>query len=63
MKVLESQVMTIYPTGYIATIAYDFDLNYEFDYEVDERTFNENTNIPYHPPGSGYLSAPICSSF
>ncbi len=46
-----------------ATIAYDFDLNYEFDYEVDERTFNENTNIPYHPPGSGYLSAPFVLVF
>ncbi len=46
-----------------ATLAYDFDLNYEFDYKVDEQIFNKITNIPYHPPGAGYLSAPFVLVF
>ena len=40
-----------------STIAFDFDLNYEEDYDIKESwTFNDN-NVPSHPPGSGYLSS------
>ena len=37
-----------------ATIAFDFDINYVNDYSIE---FNNETNIPYHPPGAGYLSS------
>ena len=40
-----------------ATIAFDFDINYENDFEVNESwTFN-NKNVPSHPPGSGYMNS------
>lgn len=40
-----------------ATIAYDFDINYLNDYSIGEGKFNYETNVPYHPPGAGYLSS------
>jgi len=46
-----------------ATIAYDFDIDYVNDYVVDESTFSKETNIPYHPPGAGYLSSPFVFLF
>ena len=40
-----------------ATLAFDFDINYENDFEVnDSWTFNNN-NVPSHPPGSGYINS------
>ena len=40
-----------------ATLAFDYDIEYSNDYEVIESwTFN-NSNVPSHPPGSGYLSS------
>ena len=46
-----------------ATVAYDFDIDYKNDYFVDESTFSKETNIPYHPPGAGYLSSPFVFLF
>ncbi len=38
-----------------STLAFDGDINYMNDYIYDEENFVPNKNIPYHPPGSGYL--------
>ena len=46
-----------------ATVVYDFDLDYQDDYIVEQGTFNYQTNAPYHPPGAGYLSAPFVFIF
>ena len=46
-----------------ATIVYDYDIDYMDDYEVDFGTFNKETNTPFHPPGSGYLSSPFVFLF
>ena len=40
-----------------ATLAFDFDINYENDFEVNESWIFNNKNVPSHPPGSGYLSS------
>ena len=45
------------------TLAFDFDLNYLDDYFYDDTRFDPTTNAPYHPPGSGYLSAPFVALF
>jgi hypothetical protein len=42
-----------------ATLAYDYDIEYIDDYEVEYGVFNDETGTPYHPPGAGYLSAPF----
>ena len=39
------------------TIAKDFDLNYLVDHTFKNSIFHNITNVPYHPPGGGYLSA------
>lgn len=46
-----------------ATIVYDFDLDYKNDYKVREGVFDKDTNIPYHPPGAGYISSPFVLLF
>jgi len=46
-----------------ATIAFDFDLDYRSDYELDSNIFNPKTNVPSHPPGAGYLSSPFVFLF
>ena len=46
-----------------ATLVYDFDLDYKTDYQVKTGVFDEKTNIPYHPPGAGYLSSPFVYLF
>lgn len=42
-----------------ATIAFDQDINYLDDYDIDSSIFNSETNTPSHPPGAGYLSSPF----
>ncbi len=40
-----------------ATLAFDYDIDYSNDYDaIESWTFN-NSNVPSHPPGSGYLSS------
>ena len=46
-----------------ATIVYDSDIKYQYDYQVKIGKFDIDTNIPYHPPGAGYLSAPFVYVF
>ena len=36
-----------------ATIAYDKDIDYTEDYQIDNGTFNNITNVPSAPPGAG----------
>ena len=42
-----------------ATLAFDQDLEYTNDYEIDSNIFNSETNAPSHPPGAGYLASPF----
>ena len=44
------------------TLAFDFDFNYLDDYFMMIRDLINN-KCPYHPPGSGYLSAPFVALF
>tara|TARA_Y100001935_G_scaffold23850_1_gene17366 strand:+ start:546 stop:2078 length:1533 start_codon:yes stop_codon:yes gene_type:complete len=46
-----------------ATIAFDFDFDYKSDYEIENGTFNQETNVPSSVPGAGYLSAPFVFLF
>ncbi len=46
-----------------ATLAYDQDINYTDDYQIDNGTFNKITNVPSAPPGAGYLSSPFVFIF
>lgn len=46
-----------------ATLAYDKDLNYTEDYQIDNGTFNNITNVPSAPPGAGYMSSPFVFVF
>ncbi|GIR20246.1 hypothetical protein CM15mP35_05070 [bacterium] len=46
-----------------ATIAFDFDFDYKTDYEIENGTFNQETNVPSSVPGAGYLSAPFVFLF
>tara|TARA_B100001029_G_scaffold58858_1_gene47565 strand:- start:353 stop:1894 length:1542 start_codon:yes stop_codon:yes gene_type:complete len=46
-----------------ATIVYDQDINYLDDFKVRKNVFDIETNIPYHPPGAGYLSSPFVYLF
>lgn len=42
-----------------ATLAFDQDLEYTNDYEINSNIFNSETNAPSHPPGAGYLASPF----
>ena len=42
-----------------ATLAFDQDLEYTNDYEINSSIFNSETNTPSHPPGAGYLASPF----
>ena len=46
-----------------ATIAYDKDIDYTEDYQIDNGTFNNITNVPSAPPGAGYMSSPFVFIF
>jgi len=46
-----------------ATIAFDRDLIYVNDYEIQSQIFNPETNVPSHPPGAGYLASPFVFIF
>ena len=46
-----------------ATLAYDQDIDYIDDYQIDNGTFNKITNVPSAPPGAGYLSSPFVFIF
>lgn len=46
-----------------ATIAYDKDIDYKDDYQIDNGTFNNITNVPSAPPGAGYMSSPFVFIF
>ncbi len=46
-----------------ATIAFDQDLDYQNDYEIQSEIFNPKTNTPIHPPGAGYLASPFVFIF
>ena len=40
-----------------ATLALDQDIDYTDDYNLQNATLNELTNVPSAPPGAGYLSS------
>ncbi len=46
-----------------ATLAFDYDIDYLNDYFYNDARFDPETNVPYHPPGSGYMSAPFVALF
>ena len=46
-----------------ATIAYDKDIDYTEDYQIDNGTFNNITNVPSAPPGAGYIWSPFVFIF
>jgi len=46
-----------------ATIAFDKDIDYTEDYQIDNGTFNNITNVPSAPPGAGYMSSPFVFIF
>lgn len=46
-----------------STLALDLDLNYKLDHNYKHYTIDPVTNVPYHPPGSGYAIAPFVSLF
>ena len=40
-----------------STLAFDLDFDYTNDHNFDSFIYHEETNTPYHSPGSGYASA------
>tara|TARA_B100000941_G_C28493208_1_gene549254 strand:- start:370 stop:1902 length:1533 start_codon:yes stop_codon:yes gene_type:complete len=40
-----------------STLAYDYDLNYTDDHSLVHQNYHEETNAPYHSPGSGYANS------
>ena len=46
-----------------ATLAIDFDIDYQNDYKLNSSIFHPSTNTPFHPPGAGYASAPFIYIF
>ena len=60
---LGKQADDMYHWLHSATIAFDFDFDYKTDYEIENGTFNQETNVPSSVPGAGYLSAPFVFLF
>ena len=50
-------------TGFTLQQSFDFDFDYKSDYEIENGTFNQETNVPSSVPGAGYLSAPFVFLF
>ena len=46
-----------------STLAFDYDIDYKTDFDIDSKFIHPQTNVPFHPPGSGYASSPFVFLF